>query len=166
MVRLEPILIPGRRRRQGTTSFNLDLKGNRNAQNSHVPYKAKPPPGRTGVCRWMAGGERLGSVSRQGPACGTSFSLVNHGTYTADLGYTGAASSYIDTQYDPGAGTNFVTASASAWIWTTANFSSGTDYGSAMDNSNASLSTRIFRQPTIGITHRRGHRAARGLPWR
>jgi hypothetical protein len=77
--------------------------------------------------------------------CGTSFSLVNHGmTFTADSGYVGAASSYIDTQFDPSAGTHFTTASASGWIWTITNFTINTDYGSALSTASNNGTTRLY----------------------
>jgi hypothetical protein len=45
----------------------LDAMEPYDAQISHVLQKARPPSEGTGVCRWMAGGEQLDSVSRQGP---------------------------------------------------------------------------------------------------
>src|SRR5712671_3147809 len=48
--------------------------------------------------------------------CGTSFSLVTHGslTFTADIGYTGDGSTgYLDTQLAPSAGVNFTQNSGS-----------------------------------------------------
>jgi hypothetical protein len=83
--------------------------------------------------------------------CGTSFSLVNHGTtFTVGSGYVGAASSYIDTQFDPTAGTNFTTASASGWIWTTTNFSVSTDYGAAFSTASNNGTTRLYPQFSDG----------------
>lgn len=77
--------------------------------------------------------------------CGTSFSLVNHGTtFTADSGYVGAASSYIDTQYNVSTGTAFTQNNGSVWIWTITNFSTGTDYGSALATADGLINTRIY----------------------
>lgn len=74
----------------------------------------------------------------------SSFTCVEHGVgagqFTADVGYTGVASGYLDTQFVGNGGTNFVVNSASMWAWTSTNFSPGTDYGS-MGQCDGSAST-------------------------
>jgi hypothetical protein len=63
--------------------------------------------------------------------CGTSFSLVNHGVTFTTAGYTGAASSYADTQFNPLSGSpNFLVNNASFFVTTSTNFVTLKDYGS------------------------------------
>jgi hypothetical protein len=76
--------------------------------------------------------------------CGTGFTLVNHGaTFTADVGYTGAPASYVDTRLQA-SGTNYVQNSASFFAGTSTNFVSGTDYKSLGAVFSGSFVARIY----------------------
>jgi hypothetical protein len=77
----------------------------------------------------------------------TSFSLLTVGspTFTADRGYTGAASAALNTQFDTTVGgRNYTQNSASLWAWTLTNFSSGGDYGSMLGNTSGSFNIRLY----------------------
>jgi hypothetical protein len=78
--------------------------------------------------------------------CGTGYSLVNHGAiFTADVGYAGASSSYVDTQFDPTTGTTkFLQNDASFSAATSTRFIASTDYGSMCGNSSGTLVIRLY----------------------
>jgi hypothetical protein len=75
--------------------------------------------------------------------CGTANPLVNHGaTFTADVGYTGAVASYVDTQLVPDAGINCTLNNCSVFAGVSTNFVTLPDYGSMMGGS--SFLIRIY----------------------
>lgn len=77
--------------------------------------------------------------------CGTSYSLVNHGTsFTANVGYTGASSSYVDTQFDPTAvsGQNWSQNSATFGAYSATTISS--DVSSMGGNGSGTLVSRLY----------------------
>jgi hypothetical protein len=78
--------------------------------------------------------------------CGTAFTLVNHGaTFTVDAGYTGAASSYVDTQFIPNSsGGNHTQNNVSFFAGTSTNFVSSTAYGSMLSQFTSIWTDRIF----------------------
>jgi hypothetical protein len=80
--------------------------------------------------------------------CGTGYSLAVNGSppFTADSGYVGAASAYLDTQFNPAAlsGQNYTQNSAGIWGWTLTNFVINTDYGSMAANGSGSLNDRLY----------------------
>jgi hypothetical protein len=70
--------------------------------------------------------------------CGTAKPLVNHGTtFSADVGYTGAASSWVDTQLAPNGGINCTSNNCGVFAGTSTNFVSTNDYGSMMSSGGA-----------------------------